>query len=44
MNQIKILVGELLAVNGLASRAVLIGKIAALAHEARDDACAAATA
>ena len=38
MRQIEVLVGELLAVDGLAARAVLIGEVAALAHEVRDHA------
>ena len=38
VDEVKILVRELLAVDRLAARAVLIGKIAALAHEAGDDA------
>jgi len=34
----EVLVGELLAVDALAARAVASGEVAALAHEARDDA------
>ena len=38
MYEIEVFILKFLAVNALASRAVLIGKIAALAHEAGDDA------
>jgi len=36
--ELEVLVGELLAVNGLAARAVALGEVAALAHEVFDDA------
>lgn len=35
---LEVLVGELLAVDGLAARAVVVGEVTALAHELRDDA------
>lgn len=38
MLQLEVFVGELVAVNGLAAGAVVVGEIAALKHEVRDDA------
>jgi hypothetical protein len=35
--KLEVLVFELVAVNGLAARAVALGEVAALQHEARDD-------
>eukprot|EP00303_Exanthemachrysis_gayraliae_P009057 CAMPEP_0206001816 /NCGR_PEP_ID=MMETSP1464-20131121/2350_1 /ASSEMBLY_ACC=CAM_ASM_001124 /TAXON_ID=119497 /ORGANISM="Exanthemachrysis gayraliae, Strain RCC1523" /LENGTH=302 /DNA_ID=CAMNT_0053375139 /DNA_START=202 /DNA_END=1111 /DNA_ORIENTATION=+ len=38
VRELEVLVGELAAVDGLAARAVALGEVPALAHEARDDA------
>eukprot|EP00308_Calcidiscus_leptoporus_P018202 CAMPEP_0119368368 /NCGR_PEP_ID=MMETSP1334-20130426/15028_1 /TAXON_ID=127549 /ORGANISM="Calcidiscus leptoporus, Strain RCC1130" /LENGTH=194 /DNA_ID=CAMNT_0007384993 /DNA_START=272 /DNA_END=856 /DNA_ORIENTATION=- len=42
MLQLKIFVGELVAVDGLAARAVVVGEVATLAHEVGNDAVEAA--